>query len=495
MQEFTNDFTKICQEAKLVGANFVVVKDDKIVNKCTYGFQSLEEAKSTKEETIYRIASISKTVGAIALMQLVEAGKIDIDKDISDYFGFLIRNPQFPDEPITVKMLTLQTSSIIDGYDDENSAYDHIKKGYNGINGTSLDVKVKDLLVPNEGPYYTPLTFSTFKPGTRFIYSNFGCGLMACLIEIVSQEYYTDYMEKHVFQPLNLDASFIANNIKRKDLIADVYYPNKTRENGYEVARSAQRFISGGYPKFALGENYRGPAGGLFISMTDLSTIMRMFLNGGIVNNIRLLQKKTVDYMVQQHWFGSGDGESYRAKGIQMKVLHSFPGKPFRGHTGGAYGVRSYMFFDVKNQVGACFITNGGYYERQTHPGIIDIFYNTLDLVIANYWPQAEAKTEFTFSLGEAKGKIDNREVVIPIIPFTKGEEIFIPAITLADGLNIVSIRDEVKEVVIFAKNGHIIEYNQLPQCQGILLAPVKETLAGLKIAWEIKDKKIKIVS
>ena len=104
-----------------------------------------------------------------------------------------------------------------------------------------------------------------------------------------------------------------------------MYYPNKARENGYEVARSAQRFISGGYPKFTLGENYRGPAGGLFISMADLSTIMRMFLNGGVVNNIRLLQKRTVDYMVQQHWFGSGDGESYRAKGIQMKVLHSFP--------------------------------------------------------------------------------------------------------------------------------------------------------------------------
>ena len=55
------------------------------------------------------------------------------------------------------------------------------------------------------------------------------------------------------------------------------------------------------------------------------------------------------------------------------------------------------MFFDIKNQVGACFITNGGYYEHQTHPGIIDIFYNTLDLIIANYWPQDEAKTEFTF--------------------------------------------------------------------------------------------------
>ncbi|MDD3106585.1 MAG: serine hydrolase, partial [Bacilli bacterium] len=197
MQEMKKQFVSICQGAKLVGANFVIVREDEIVNQFTYGWQSLAQKKETSERTIYRIASISKTVGAIALMQLVEAGKMDLEKDISDYFGFLIRNPKYPNDPITVKMLTLQTSSIIDGYDDENPLYDNIKKGYNGINGTNLEVSVKDLLVANEGPYYTPLTFSDYKPGTRFIYSNFGCGLMACLIEIASKEYYNDYMENH----------------------------------------------------------------------------------------------------------------------------------------------------------------------------------------------------------------------------------------------------------------------------------------------------------
>ena len=495
MQELKEKFITICQEAKLVGANFVIVKDDAIVNQYTYGMQSLAKNKEVEDKTIYRIASISKTVGAIALMQLVEAGKIDLEKDISEYFGFLIRNPKFPEDPITVKMLTLQTSSIVDGYDDENPAYDHIKKGYNGVNGTTLDVKVKELLVANDGPYYTPLTFSSYKPGTRFIYSNFGCGLMACLIEIISKEYYTDYMENHIFKPLQLDASFIAHHIKNQELIADLYYPQKNEDGGYDIARTAERFISGNYPKFSLGENYRGPAGGLFISMIDLSTIMRMFLGGGKVNNVRLLRKKTVDYMIQQHWFGKGDSESYRAKGIQMKVLHTFPEKPFRGHTGGAYGVRSYMFFDVKNQLGACFITNGGYYDKQTHPGIIDIFYNTLSLVIDSYWPQQPQQTEFTFTIHRKSAFIDQREVILPLAPFIKDDEVYIPAITLADGLNIVADRDDEKELISFAKNGCKIEYNELLQEQGVIIVPMKKTLLALNIHFEIKEKQVKIIS
>ncbi len=495
MLELPENFKQICQEAKLVGANFVIVKEDRVVNHCTYGMQSIEKEKETNEKTIYRIASISKTVGAIALMQLVEAKKIDLERDISDYFGFLIRNPKYPNDPITVKMLTLQTSSIVDGYDDENPAYDNIKKGYNGVNGTRLEVTVKDLLVENDGPYYTPLTFSDYKPGTRFIYSNFGCGLMACLIEIASGEYYTDYMENHIFKPLQLDASFVACHIEHQELIADLYYPPKEGEEGYKVAITAERFVNGGYPKFPLGENFRGPAGGLFISMPDLSTIMRMFLQGGIVNQVRLLQKETVDYMIQQHWFGKGDGDGYWAKGIQMKVLHSFPEKPFRGHTGGAYGVRSYMYFDVKNQLGACFITNGGYREKETHRGINDVFYHTLELFINHYWPKEERKTEFTFTINDNTAQIDERIVKLPVAPFMKEEEIYLPAITLADGLNIVADRKEEKEFISFSKKGFKIEYNGLLEERGVMIIPLKKTLQALNIQFEIKGKTVKVIS
>ena len=92
----------------------------------------------------------------------------------------------------------------------------------------------------------------------------------------------------------------------------------------------------------------------------DLSVIMRMFLGYGTYNGIKILNRETVELMYQMHWVGSPSGEDYKAKGIQMKVLNHHE-IPFRGHTGGAYGVRSYMFFSLEKQIGTCFITNGIY--------------------------------------------------------------------------------------------------------------------------------------
>ena len=68
--------------------------------------------------------------------------------------------------------------------------------------------------------------------------------------------------------------------------------------------------------------------------MDDLSKIMRMFINRGIVDNVRILKEETVDFMYQIHWFGYGEGNDYRAKGLQMKVMNNFEdqGIVFRGH-------------------------------------------------------------------------------------------------------------------------------------------------------------------
>ena len=112
-------FLDLVKEHKAAGARLVVAdKDNIFFNEC-FGMASIERNEETKENTVYRIASISKTIAAIALMQLVEQGKLDLDEDLGNIFGFPIRNPNFPDDVITVRMLTTQTSSILDGYDDE----------------------------------------------------------------------------------------------------------------------------------------------------------------------------------------------------------------------------------------------------------------------------------------------------------------------------------------------------------------------------------------
>lgn len=492
MCKFSEKFQKICQDAKLVGANIVVCRDDKIIEKDFYGYASLEKNKKVDEKTIYRIASISKTVGAIGLMQLVEEGKIDLEEDISKYFGFEIRNPKFKDVKITPKMLMLQTSSITDGFDDEEMDDESIIAGYNGVNGTNLDIDLKTLLVPNDSIYYTDLTYSSYEPGTHFIYSNFGCGLMACLIEIVSGEYYVDYMKNHVFTPLNIDASFRANDIIRKENIADLYMSNN--EGGYRRVRSSEDFINGGYKNFPIGANYRGPAGGLFIDMDDLSKIMRMFINRGEVDGVRILKEETVDFMYQTHWFGLGEVTDYRAKGLQMKVMHNFEnrGIVFRGHTGGAYGVRSYMYYNEKYKIGACFITNGGYYKSIENEGILDIFKYTLENVINEFFPDLIPST-FIFEINSNIATVDDRKIIFDEAAFSYNDEVYAPAISLADGLGLVGDRNEEENSVCFRKNNKEIKLFNLTDFDGVLMAPVKKVCEALDVNIKITNKKVEI--
>ena len=355
MNDFNKTFIDICNEAKVFGANIVVCNSNDILEKCSYGYSNIETKSESNENTIYRIASISKTVLAIGLMQLVEKNLVNLDDDISKYLGFKVRNPEYPDVPITVKMITLQTSSIQDGYDDENPAYDDIIKGYNGINGTILDVSLETLLNDTTSEYYTKFTYGDYKPGTRFCYSNFGCGIMACIIEKASGTWYVEYMEENVFKPLGLDASYKSSRIQNKDRIADMYALYQSGLRTYKK----ENFINSKLPIFPLGNNYRGPAGGLFISMIDLSKIMRMFLNLGEFNGVRILKKETVEQMYQSEWIGSPYNDDYRGKSIQMRIIDSINNFTLKGHTGGAYGVRSYMFFSIKHNIGACFITNG----------------------------------------------------------------------------------------------------------------------------------------
>ena len=488
---FKERFIEICEKARLVGANTVFVKNDKVLERHHFGYQDLENKVPTSDKTIYRIASISKTVGSIALMQQYELGKFDLDCDISDILGFTIRNPKYPDDVITPRMILTQTSSIVDGYDDENPKYNDIVKGYNGVNGSNLKVSLKELLTDTSSIYYTDKTFSDYRPGERFIYSNFGCGIMACMVEMLSGELFTEYMINHIFKPLNIDASFVAKDIERKENIASVYLPSN---DGYVICRSGESFVTSSYKKWPLGDNYRGPAGGLFIDMDDLSKIMRMFLRYGEVDGVRLLKKETIDLMYQMHWFGNGENDGYHAKGLQMKVMDTFQdrGIVFRGHTGGAYGVRSYMFFNQKYDLGAIFITNGGYYKTDEEHAILDVFYNTLDEYIKLYFDGPSASC-FEIEIGSSIAKVDNRVIKLFQEVYEYNGEVYLPIINFCDGIGIVGLRNEDTDTIKLKFNGKEVVYNNPTKFDDVAVLPVYDTCNKLGIKVERNNNKLAI--
>ena len=99
-------------EHPLAAAAIGVVKNGEIVYANTVGTARFDTKTAANANTKYRIASISKLITAIAVMQLVEQGKLDLNADAQTYLGFDLRNPNYPDTPITISMLMSHTSSI-----------------------------------------------------------------------------------------------------------------------------------------------------------------------------------------------------------------------------------------------------------------------------------------------------------------------------------------------------------------------------------------------
>ena len=104
----------IMDKCKIVGMSVAVVKENKLVFTHSYGLKDMASNTPLTDNDIFRIASISKTFSATSIMQLVEAGKLSLNDDVSRLIGFKVRNPKFPEKIITLRMLLSHRSSIND---------------------------------------------------------------------------------------------------------------------------------------------------------------------------------------------------------------------------------------------------------------------------------------------------------------------------------------------------------------------------------------------
>ncbi len=347
-----NNYQDYVKKFNMVGSNVLFLsKDGYLENVCT-GYADIESSKLTDEKGIYRIASISKVIVAIGLLKLYDKGLIDLDEDISKYLGFKVRNPKYPDVLITLRMILTQTSSIV----DDGALVDGVYKGYDGANSTNDFIKLEELLTPGSERFYKG--YSDYKPGLTFIYSNLGCGILACTVERITGKYFPDYIKEELLHPLGIYSGFRLEDISDiENLVTHyTYYDNKFhRHRYYETFKKVQCL------KYPIGENFRGVAGGLYISAFNLSKIMKMLMNKGVYNGVRILKEETVKEMEKVQWeLKPGDvvtDPTYRKKGLQMIIMDEFTEQPLKGHFGNAYGLRSFMLYNENG--GIIFLCNG----------------------------------------------------------------------------------------------------------------------------------------
>jgi CubicO group peptidase (beta-lactamase class C family) len=371
IQRLDEGLAQISRDFELVGLGVVYLQDFRVAYEGYTGFAVYETQTPLNRDSVVRIASPSKTLTALALMQMHEQGLVELDADVSHYLGWELRSPRWPDSPITLRMLLGHTSGIADG-----PSYDAFAQAM-----IPERLPLRMLFSGTDGvetwPGYAADIFSAHEPGTYFSYSNAAWGLIASVIERVSGERFDRYTREHIFEPLGIEASFNITDIPAHRFAALYRYQDDrwAPQVDHFVERVPQDRVYEGYEP-----GYNGlihaPQGGLRISTAGLIAVADLLLNAGQTTHatrtpVRLLQEATFREMQAEHWrFDGSNGDTWDDFWISFGLgLHRltgepgrdiiFAGRPMIGHPGIAYGLLSDIYVDPATGTGVIFITTG----------------------------------------------------------------------------------------------------------------------------------------
>lgn len=276
----------------IAGATLAVVKDGKVIFSKGYGFSDVAAKKPViPETTMFRPGSVSKLFTWTSVMQLVEQGKLDLDKDVNEYIDFKI--PEAFGKPITVRNLLTHTP----GFEEQ----------------------VKDLITnkvesPNLGNYLkTHIPTRIFPPGTVPAYSNYGAALAGYIVERVSGEPFDQYVQNHIFKPLGMTHSTFD-----QPLPSDMA-PNMS--NGYSVASDKAKPFETVTP---------APAGSLSSSAIDMAQFIIAHLQNGKYGDTQILKPETAQQM-HSRLFGLDPAANAMAYGFYEESRN---GHRIIGHAG-----------------------------------------------------------------------------------------------------------------------------------------------------------------
>lgn len=373
---FITSFAPAARAAEPVATVRVAFDRDGITATRVAGFADRDAGRKASAGDPVRIASISKLVTAIGVMRLVEAGQLDLDADVGDTLGFPLRNPAFPERPITLRLLLSHRSSLTDGA---------------GYWQTPLDGRLADLLRdPNAwDPQHAP--------GTYFRYTNLNFPIVAQVMERATGERFDKLMDRLVLRPLGIEGCFnwaLCNDaaVARAVVIYDGDgKPAQDDLHGRRPDCPVNPAADGScdLAQWRAGENggLFSPQGGLRISMNGLARIGRMLLRGGELDGVRILSPASVRALATPQWqYAPGRGLTYEEDtgdlgdgffcryGMAMQTLatpiEGCRDDPFGdgvarvGHSGSAYGLQSGLWLDRDGGNGVVWFATGMPDER-----------------------------------------------------------------------------------------------------------------------------------
>ena len=367
------ELNEIHKEGHINGFAVAIVNGDGTLYSQGIGLADIETNLPYTTNTIQNIGSVSKTFIGISLLKAQEQGKLQLDDPVNNYLPFEVRNPHYPDAPITIRHLATHTSGILDtDYYDLKS---YMLKDDPAEGTTDLDVgetfnspeehislmEFLRKMLSVDGEWYAEEGFTKNKPGDIFEYTNVGATLAAAVLEVAVETDFNTYSTEHVLKPLHMSSSgWSFDNIDLS--MHSKLYANPSTE----------------LPFYYL---ITYPDGGLIASVDDmgkyLSELIRAFFGEGT-----LLEKESYQLLFTEQLNAENlpdrDEENDYDDEYNSGIFMGFTPRGYVGHTGGDPGISTLMFFDPKTKTGKILMINTSIINEEGFNEFVSIW-NTLD--------------------------------------------------------------------------------------------------------------------
>jgi CubicO group peptidase (beta-lactamase class C family) len=325
MQEFVD-------QGELAGAVTLVGRHDGVAYLEAVGYQDLDKKVPMRTDSLFRIASMTKPITAVAVMILADEKKLAVDDPVEKYLpefrdvklktGQAGNLPLRPKRPIQLRDLLTHTSGM-----------------HGGLPRSPADLYLKrDHTLAEVVPGFAKQPLE-FEPGTKWSYCNVGIDTLGRIVEVASGQTYESFLKAHVFDPLGMCDTCFYPADEQRPRIAVTY----GRQNGKLVASKSDII---GLPS---GGKYPIPAGGLCSTAGDLARLYRMMLNHGELDGKRILSPAAVKEMTQVQTgelasgFTSGMGFGFGWGVVrQPKDVTAMLSPGTFGH-GGAFGTQGWI--------------------------------------------------------------------------------------------------------------------------------------------------------
>lgn len=324
----TRRFDAFADAAHVMGGSAVLVRDGRIVARHHYGFADRASGRRVGDSTIYHWASVTKTLGAIAVLQLRDRGLLKLDDPITRWVPELrtIHDPQGAAERITLRMLLAHSS----GFQSPTWPWGR-GEPWEPFEPTEWSQLVAMM----------PYQRLEFPPGSRYGYSNPGYIYLARVVEKLTGDPWAVYVQKNIWTPLGMDRSYVG---------ATPWRLAAQRSHGYRVTGDSVADLDADFnPGITI------PNSGWNAPVTDVARYLG-FLTGAAADSA-VLDRRTLEEMWTPTARTGAALPEFPAVGLGFFSLEH-EGRRIVGHTGDQAGYRSYVYFDPAASTGAILVFN-----------------------------------------------------------------------------------------------------------------------------------------